>query len=234
LYSYVDKASLVARTGQINKSNLSYVLPLPMAMTNLADFKQRKNSIIVNIERETTVTTVIEGNIYRVDTIDKGMQEILDNIVLKENSYEKAYEICKNSTIYTLQGKDLQTEENEYMEEIMPTLYSIVQSVKEAITLDGIKIDNIYITGMGAVINNIDLYFQENFINQKCEILAPFFAEKTNVKVNIKDYIEVNSAIALALQGVGEATNKEINFTKQRICYWINIKSWGFFKIKKR
>ena len=64
---------------------------------------------------------------------------------------------------------------------------------------------------MGLVINNMDLLFQENFIDKKCEILVPYFIEKTNVKINIKDYIEVNSAIALAMQGL-ETKNQQNNF----------------------
>ena len=215
LYSYIDKAGLVAKTHQFEKSNLSAAVPLPIAIANLEDFAQKKNSLIVNIERNTTVTTIINGEIHKIDVIEKGMQDILENIVLKENSYEKAYEICKNSTIYTLEGKDLQTEENEHMEEIMPTLYSIMQNVKDTMALDGIEIENVYITGMGAVINNIDLYFQENFANQKCTIMIPYFVDASNIKINIKEYIEVNSAIALALQGIGQG-KKEMNFIKSR------------------
>ena len=65
---------------------------------------------------------------------------------------------------------------------------------------------------MGLIINNIDLLFQESFIDKKCEILVPYFIEKTNVKINIKDYIEVNSAIALAMQGLDQK-NQETNFS---------------------
>ena len=131
--------------------------------------------------------------------------------MMKENSYDKAYEICKNTTIYTTQGRNLQIEENEYLEDIMPVLYKIVEQVKDIIAKNEIDINNIYITGLAAVINNIDLYFQENFPNNECELLTPFFIKKSNLKVNIKDYIEVNSAVALALQGVGLG-NKDMNF----------------------
>lgn len=63
---------------------------------------------------------------------------------------------------------------------------------------------------MGTVINNIDLYFKEYFPDSKVEILKPHFLnDRTNI--NIKDYIEVNPAIALALQGLGEGI-KEVNF----------------------
>ena len=61
-----------------------------------------------------------------------------------------------------------------------------------------IEISNIYVTGLATAISNIDLYFQEYFSNIKCEILKPYFIPE-NVKINIKDYIEVNSAIALAM-----------------------------------
>lgn len=49
----------------------------------------------------------------------------------------------------------------------------------------------------------------------KCEILTPPFIEKTNVKINIKDYIEVNSAIALALEGLKGRQEDQINFTNK-------------------
>lgn len=130
---------------------------------------------------------------------------------MKENSYAKAYEICKNTTIYTSEGQGLQTEENEYLEEIVPRLYSIVEKAKEIMIENEIEIEDIYITGSASIINNIDLYFQENFPDKKCEILTPFFASKSNLKINIKDYIEVNSAIALSLEGLGIGT-KEANF----------------------
>ena len=66
---------------------------------------------------------------------------------------------------------------------------------------------------MGTVINNIDLYFKEYFKESKVEILKPFFLED-KMNINIKDYIEVNSAIALALQGLGLGI-KNLNFMKR-------------------
>ena len=134
------------------------ISPLPMAIANIANVKEKENSIIVNIEDKTTITTVMDQKIYNIDKIDIGSLEILNNINLKENSYNKSYEICKNTTIYTMDSKDLmQEDENMYLEDIMPTLYSIVQAVKN-ITENSInKIDKLYITGTAAVINNIDL-----------------------------------------------------------------------------
>ena len=211
LYVYTDKSDIVRKLQILDSYNVRNIVPMPMAIANLTPFVNKKNSIIVNIEKNTSVTTVVNGKIQKVDIIDHGMSEILDSIMLKENSYDKAYEICKNTTIYTSQGRNLQIEENEYLEDIMPVLYKIVEKVKEIMANNAIDINSIYITGLAAVINNIDLYFQENFQNNECEILTPFFIKKTNVKLNIKDYIEVNSAVALALQGVGIGL-KEIDF----------------------
>ena len=212
LYTYADKSSIIGKLQLLDSYKVNNIIPLPLSILNLNNtFVDKKNSIIVNIEKNTSVTTIVNGQIQRVDIIETGMREILDSIIVKENSYAKAYEICKNTTIYTTQGRNLQVEENEYMEDIMPVLYRVVEKIKDIITTNQIEVSDIYITGLATSINNLDLYFQENFPDKKCEILTPFFIKKTNVKLNIKDYIEVNSAISLALQGVGVGA-KEINF----------------------
>lgn len=211
LYAYAEKSSITGRLQILSGFRVNNISPLPISMANLIRNTDKKNKIIVNIEKNTSVTFIVNGKINRVEIIDTGMKEIFENIIMKENSYAKAYEICKNTTIYTAQGRNLQVEENEYMEDIMPVLYNIIEKLKQVISSTGIDIDDIYITGLAAAINNIDLYFQENFMDKKCEILAPFFIKKSNIKLNIRDYIEVNSAIALALQGLGLG-HKEINF----------------------
>ena len=213
LYSYTDKSDIVRKLQILDAYSVRNVLPLPLVISNLSTFANKKNAVIVNIEKNTSVTTIVNGKVQKVDIIDYGTREILDSIMLRENSYEKAYEILKNTTIYTSQGKGLQLDENDYLEDIIPTLYKIVENLKDVISKNEIDIGNIYITGLAAVINNIDLYFQENFPDKECEILSPFFVQKTNIKLNIKDYIEVNSAIALALNGLGIGS-KEINFKK--------------------
>ncbi len=211
LYAYTEKADIEEKLQILSGSRVNNISPLPISITNLIRRTDKNNKIIVNIEGKTSVTFIVNGKIHKVDLIDIGMKEIFDNIIMKENSYAKAYEICKNTTIYTTQGRNLQVEENEYMEDIMPVLYKIIEELNKIIIDSKIEVNEIYITGLAAAINNIDLYFQENFINMKCEILSPFFIEKSNIKLNIRDYIEVNSAIALALQGLGIG-NKEINF----------------------
>lgn len=94
----------------------------------------------------------------------------------------------------------------------MPTLYDIVGQIRKVINESMDKIEKVYITGTGALINNIDLYFEEYLENVRCEILKPNFI-KISPEINIKDYVEVNSAISLALSGLGQGISG-MNFKK--------------------
>lgn len=210
-----NKTSIVNQEQPFAEYKLSTIAPISISIANIANLKQKENAIIVNMENETTITTILDQKIYQIDKIKEGSAQVLEGIRMRENSYSKAYEICKNSTIYTMEGRELQQEDNEYLNNIMPTLYNIATQVRDIIANSTIKIEKIYLTGTLSVVNNIDLYFQEVLQTDKVEILKPFFIKDT-LKINIKDYIEVNSAIALALQGL-EYGLKDINFKKQTL-----------------
>lgn len=207
-----NKIELNKKIQKFSSYRLQNIIPISMAISNITEFDERENSLIVNIEEKTTVTTILNQNIYDIKILDVGSQEILDKINLKENSYQKAYEICKETTIYTSEGKELLEEETSYLEDIMPTLYEIVGQLRKILNESLDKIEKIYITGTGALINNIDLYFEEYLENVNCEILKPSFI-KISPEINIKDYVEVNSAISLALSGLGQGISG-INFKK--------------------
>lgn len=192
---------------------IANISPIALSIANIAPLKQKENAIIVNIEDTTTITTVLGEKVYDVQTLPVGAGQILDAISNKENSYQKAYQICKNTTIYTMEGKELQDTESTYLEDIVPTLYTIATQVRDIIGSNTLKINKVYLTGTGSVINNIDLYFEEIIGNATCEILKPFFIEDSP-KINMKDYVEVNSAMALALQGLGDGV-KTINFKSE-------------------
>lgn len=211
-----NKANLAKNIHLFDGNRLTTISPIGISIGNILDFKEKENAVIVNIEDNTTITTIIDKKIVDVQIIEQGADEILTKINIKENSYSKAYEICKNSTIYTNDGKDLQYEENEYLDDIMPTLYNIVGAVRKITSTSLQKIDKVYITGTASVINNIDIYFQEYLGDVKCEILRPYFIKTLDPKINIKDYIEVNSAIALSLQGMGEGI-KAMNFKRKSL-----------------
>ena len=209
------EADLAHKKSSFSDVKISTIQPISTAITNLVDPSENSNILIVNIEEQTNVTMMSEGQIVRMDTIPEGMRDIINRINTIENSKQKSYEVCKNTTIYTQDSGEGIEEGNEYIDSILPTLYTIISKVKEIIDDTNINVSKIYITGLATAINNIDLYFQEYFDRTKCEILKPFFANVTSIKTSIKDYIEVNSAIALALSGLGYGY-KELNFSDKK------------------
>lgn len=200
-----NKIELNKQLQTFSQYELQNIAPVSMTISDVTEFKEKENVLIVNIEEKTIITKILDQKIYDIDILDMGSQEILDKINVKENSYQKSYEICKETTIYTSQGKGLNEDEEEinYLENIMPTLYNIVDQVRKIINESFDRIDKVYITGTGALINNVDLYFEEYLRGIKCEILKPNFV-KISPEINIKDYVEVNTAISLALNGLGQ------------------------------
>ena len=170
-----NKIELNKRIQEIDGYKLTNISPISMSIPNLINIEPNENCIIVNMEDKTTITTIIDSKIYHVDVLDEGSTDILSKINLKENSYSKSYEICKNTTIYTSEGKELQDEQTNYLEDIMPTLYTIVSNTQKIINSTTEKINKVYITGTAALVNNVDLYFQEYLTESNCEILKPYF-----------------------------------------------------------
>lgn len=221
-----NKIELNKRVQQFSDYHLSNISPISMAIPNIVRIAKDENCIIVNMEDETYVTTIINGNIFNVDILEEGSSEILDKINLKENSYAKAYEVCKNTTIYTSEGSELQMPSDEgYLPDIMPTLYSIAEHLRKIVNESTEKFSKIYITGTASLINNADLYFQEYITEVPCELLRPYFIENTG-SLSVKDYMEVNSAISIALMGLGEGISG-MNFKHQsfadKIPSWLKV-----------
>ena len=208
-----NKIELNKRFQEVEGYKLINASPISMSIPNLVKIGKDSNCIVVNIEDKTTVTTILKSKVYNIDILDEGSTDILSRINSKENSYAKSYEICKDTTIYTSEGRTLQTEETSYLEDIMPTLFTVVEKVRNIMQSYSEKFEKIYITGTGALINNVDLYFQEYLNETTCEILRPYFINQTK-DLTIKDYIEVNSAISIGLMGLGEGITG-INFRKK-------------------
>lgn len=206
------KSAIAHKKNQFSEYKVNKILPIGLTIPNLLEREKKSTALVVNIEKSTTITKVYNNLVSDINIFPIGAHDIIENIRKKENSYSKAYEICKNSTIYTEKDKDLQYEENEYLVDIMPTLFQIVSEVRKITDESFEKIDKVYITGTASVISNIDIYFQEYLGNIPCEILRPSFIN-VNSKINIKDYIEVNSAISIGLQGLEK--NNSINFIKE-------------------
>lgn len=214
IYIYANKGEMEERLKLFKGAKVVSATPDAIAIPNIVNIEPNKNIMIVDISDNTKITTLINKNIYNVDILSEGLKEAFDTINLKENSTLKTYEVLKNTTIYTMDMDTTSNKKNdEYLQHIVPALYKVAQEVLN-ITKNYKKIDQIYLTGYATVINNIELYFQEYFKNSKVEILKPFFIEK-NDRVNVKDYIEVNQAIALALQGMGYGA-RTINFSTDK------------------
>lgn len=204
-----NKTETLKMSQQLEKYKLKSISPISMCIPNIAKVDPKENVLIVNMEEQTTITTIIDEKVYDVRIIEEGSKEILDKVNIKENSYSKSYEICKNTTIYTAQ--ELANSQENHLEDIMPTLQSILSKILKIINESTNKITKVYLTGTVVSINNIDLYFQEYMNDIKCEILRPKFIKNITKEMNIKDYIEVNSAISLAVQGLDSGI-EGINF----------------------
>ena len=208
----VNKIELNKQKQEVEQHNLTKIAPIGTAIASIANVDKKENAIIVNMEEKTTLTTIYDRQVYDIETLDIGSQEVLEKINRAENSMSKAYEICKDTTIYTSNVIE-DTKEQPYLECIVPNLYNITQKIKEVIADSPVKINSIYLTGTLSVINNVDLYFHEFFPEVECKILRPSIIEGNATQINIKDYIEVNSAISLAMQGLGDGIDA-LNFKK--------------------
>ena len=223
----IERQNLSSRKALFEKYNLATMEPLPIGIMNLVKLDNNANELIVNMEEKTTLTFCANGQIDKIDEINTSIIETIKEISKLENSQTKAYEILKNTTISS-QEFDMFQDGNEYMDTIVPVLFKITNEIKEKINEYGRQINKIYFTGTGIVINNIDMYFQDR-INIQSELVKPSFLDSQSLKIGIKDYIEVNSAISLALSGL--QSGNELNFaTKGKL----NIQGLEITGLSKR
>lgn len=229
---------VLANTIDLNKQKkylenylVSGISPIGTCITNIVNIDPKENVIIVNMEEKTTITTIYDGQLYSVETMENGSKEILDKIKMTEISFSKAYELCKQTTLYTSNSTS-ELSEQPYLESVMPTLYIIAQKIEKMVENDKNRISRVLLTGTLANINNIDLYFQDFLENTDCKILKPNVVEEKKSNINIKDYIEVNSAIALALQGL-KVGMQHLNFKPTEKKEKIKQMLYGASKEKK-
>ena len=208
---------------------IASIVPLSISIKNLFPNQAiDEEAIVINIEDKTTVTVFHRSEIQFVSSIPLGAQEIIAKLSEKYNSAAKAYEACKKVSAYISDAYDMDDESRDILDVVIPVLYDIRQQIDAIVTPYLRDARKIYITGTGAIINNIDLYFSEVFIDTECEIVKPFFVYKE--EPNIKEIIEVNSAIALALDGVGMAeVDLDFNAMAKKAAGVVSIKE----KVKK-
>jgi len=168
----------------------------PTITNLLKDKGVAENCLIVNIEDETKLTLVKMGIVSELISIPVGMDEVITQLADRYNSYAKAYEACKGIDAYSVSDASLDTEGSVIKDALMPTLYDLKTRIIEAIEPLQDDFQQVYITGTGIIVNNIDLYLSEAFKGKKVEILIPYFVNKE--RNSIKDVLEVNSALACA------------------------------------
>lgn len=210
IYVSTSKSELENEIEALLDYKLISMAPIAISLTNLLEVKEHENFAIINLENDTKITTVMDGQIKSIDTLKNGLFEVAEKINNNEMSWKKSYNAYKNITIYNHEVSSLSENENEYLNYVMPTLGKISDEAKKVLKSYKDSLNKIYISGMGALINNIELYFQDA-IGIECEVLRPFFIDTESSKFPVIEYIEVNSAIALALDGL-EYINKDLNF----------------------
>ena len=163
----------------------------------LKDKGAGSNCLIINIEDDTKLTLLSGGNIQDLIQIPVGMDEVIARLADKYNSYARAYEACKGVDAYSESDEvTFDPDAQSIRDSLMPTLYDLKQRIMMA-TEDYLKdIQEVYITGTGIIVNNIDLYLAEAFPGKHVEILVPYFVNKE--RNSLKDVLEVNSALAAA------------------------------------
>jgi len=96
LYAYTEKSDIAEKTQMLSGFRVNCMAPLPISIVNLMNNNtDKKNRVIVNIENKTSVTFIVDGKIYKVELIESGMNEFLENIIMKEqkrvNKWEDIY-----------------------------------------------------------------------------------------------------------------------------------------------
>lgn len=212
LCSYVSKGELANSNTNFEGFKISSIAPLGLSVGNLFNNKGiDEEAAIINIENKTTITILLRNEIQDVIEIPLGMEDILDKLAEKYNSYAKAYEACKKISVYIDDVTTLDEESRDILDVVLPVLYDIRQRADEIIAPYKRLIKTVYISGSAVTINNVDLYFQENFPSMRVENVKPFFLSQQD-KATQNEVIEVNSAIAIALNGLG-MVDPDIDFS---------------------
>lgn len=212
LCSYVSKGELANSNTNFEGFKISSIAPLGLSVGNLFSNKGiDEEAAVINIENKTTVTILLRNEIQDVIEIPLGMEDILDKLAEKYNSYSKAYEACKKVSVYIEDVTSLDEESRDILDVVLPVLYDIRQRADAIIAPYKRLIKSVYISGSAVTINNVDLYFQENFPSMRVENIKPFFLSQQDKSMQ-NEIIEVNSAIAVALNGLG-MVDPDIDFS---------------------
>ena len=73
-----NKIELNKQIQRFSGYRLQTIIPISISIADIAKFDEKENCLIVNIEDKTTITTILNQNIYDIKTLEFGSQDILD------------------------------------------------------------------------------------------------------------------------------------------------------------
>lgn len=185
---------------------VSNIYPAPFLLENLVS-QDEKNYILVNLDDQLTITTVLNGSMAEFRSYNVGMTSILSDFSVRLGSYQKAFEACKQMNVYT-EGESMNDKALEGI--IEPVLQDVLKYVSTQVTKHRKDVSKVMLTGLGVVFTNIDILFRE-YLEIKCEILKPKFLTDTSNVRNIAEILEATSAVTLAYEGLTHE-NREFGY----------------------
>ena len=199
----IDKSTLNSYEKNPNFANLVGLYPQEFILDKMVEGDS--SYLIVNVDEETKLISVVKGKANQVIDLDVNMKTILDSLAEQEGSYSKACELCKS--INVLSDESISFEIEQIIE---PVIQDLLNRIKTKIEELKVPYQKIYLNGLINLFINIELLFEE-FFGITTEKLRPHFIKMENIP-NMAEAIESSDAIALAYQGI-EPTMQDINFT---------------------
>ena len=195
-----EKGAMETRANLFGQNVMLYSqMPIGISISNI--YESPLPALIVNIEEDTYITEIYDTEPIKVTRIATGTKNIIDTINNEENSISKSYEVLRNMVLPTDDMDQISFEGNEYAPVIVSEVMKIVSEIKSVMKKRPGIYKKIYISGTGATISNLETFIEKLIDDVECDILRPAGIEGQK-KVAIKEYVDVNSAIALACEAI--------------------------------
>lgn len=195
-----EKGAMETRANLFGQNVMLYSqMPIGISISNI--YESPLPALIVNIEEDTYITEIYDTEPIKVTRIATGTKNIIDTINNEENSISKSYEVLRNMVLPTDDMDQISFEGNEYALVIVSEVMKIVSEIKSVMKKRPGIYKKIYISGTGATISNLETFIEKLIDDVECDILRPAGIEGQK-KVAIKEYVDVNSAIALACEAL--------------------------------
>ena len=195
-----EKGAMETRANLFGQNVMLYS-QMPIGISILNIYENPLPALIVNIEEDTYITEIYDTEPIKVTRIAIGTKNIIDTINNEENSISKSYEVLRNMVLPTDDMDQISFEGNEYAPVIVSEVMKIVSEIKSVMKKRPGIYKKIYISGTGATISNLETFIEKLIDDVECDILRPAGIEGQK-KVAIKEYVDVNSAIALACEAL--------------------------------